>query len=179
MSSKITKKELSRRKFILIGGVAAAGALFLDLIAWSDQNITLTQPNNFAQKKASLTESEFLLLSKFLMNDDALDADISKKLYTFIRKSNADIYSLYEYIRTHKSLNKGSFKSYLQSNKKALKVYTYIAKAWYSGVLTIGKVSMRFTYFDSYMFRLMAGLAPTPGICGGATNYWSEKPNVG
>ncbi|BBH53123.1 sugar dehydrogenase complex small subunit [Fluviispira sanaruensis] len=177
MAAKIVKRELSRRKFFLIGGIAAS-ALLIDKIAWSEQKFTLNQPKDYGQKRASLNDSEFLQLSKLLMNDDLLDAEMSKKIYQFLKKFKAEIYVLYEYIRTHSPLNNKTFKAYLLGNKKILIAYANIMKAWYSGVLIIGKSEMRFTYFDSYMFRLMAGLAPTPGICGGQTNYWAEKPNV-
>ncbi len=177
MTAKKVKWDLSRRTFFLIGGLAAS-ALLIEKIAWSDQQFTLNQPKEFGQKRASLNDAEFLLLSKLLMNEDTLDIEISKKICSFLKKYKSEIYALYEYIRNHSPLNIHAFKIYLLSNKKIHIAYANIMKAWYSGVLTIGKSSIRFTYFDSYMFRLMAGLAPTPGICGGQTNYWSEKPNV-
>ncbi|WP_186644251.1 sugar dehydrogenase complex small subunit [Fluviispira vulneris] len=177
MVTKIVNRDLSRRKFFLIGGIAAS-ALFINKIAWAESQFTLSQPKDYGQKRAHLSDTEFLLLSKLLMHEDSLDIEMSKKIYLFLKKYKAEIYLLYEYIRSHSPLDNQSFKKYLLSNKKILMTYSNIMKAWYSGVLKIGKSAMRFTYFDSYMFRLMAGLAPTPGICGGQTNYWSEKPNV-
>jgi Membrane bound FAD containing D-sorbitol dehydrogenase len=178
MKRKNNRQELSRRRFITIGSIATLGALVLERFSWPDDIEILPKPEYYGQKKPSLNENEFFIFSKYLLNDKELDRDFSKKIYTFFRKSKSEFYDFYEYLRLHPTTESSQIKKYLQENKKFQKAYYQIAVSWYTGVFVLGKSSMRFSYFDAYMFKNIGGLAPTPGTCGGATNYWSEKPSV-
>jgi hypothetical protein len=134
----------------------------------------LTKPKNIGK----INENEFYNFSKFLLNENELDKEFSKKIYKFLANNNNDIYKLYEFIRTHPIYETSLLRKHLQSNKFFQKTYSQIAISWYTGANTLGKLSMRFTYFDAYMFKLIGGFAPTPGTCGGTTNYWSQKPDI-
>lgn len=175
-------KNLNRRNFILLGGTAAAGFLLLNKYSWAQDKFPLPKPQNFGSKNAVLNEEEFFLFSKFLMRDTSLNESFSKKIYSFLQINKAekpelsDLYHLYEYIRTHPSINSSLLREYLLKNHRALKVYSQVVESWYTGVLSIETSSMRFSYFDAYMFKIISGIAPIPGTCGGATNYWSKKP---
>lgn len=176
MKSKDNEKIINRRKFLTIGGTAAAGIFILNKYSWAKDTFLLPKP-----KSSILSEAEFFGLSKFLMQDASLDQTFSKKIYSFLKPHKSemsDLYTLYEYIRTQTSINSTLLKSYLLKNSKSLNIYSHIVTAWYTGALTIGKSSMRFSYFDAYMFKPISGIAPIPGVCGGATNYWSQKPET-
>lgn len=117
-------------------------------------------------------------LSQYLLNENELDKDFSNKIYKFLKQNKNEIYRFYEFIRLHPNNDSSLVRKYLKENKKFQMIYSQIAISWYTGVLTIGKSAIRFSYFDAYMFKQIGGLAPIPGTCGGATDYWSEKPSI-
>lgn len=172
------KPGFTRRRFITLGSITTLGTLFLERFSWSEDFKILPKPQSFGQKKSSLNENEFFIFSKYLLNDNDLDKDFSKKIFTFLKGNKLEFYDFYEYIRSQNIKDSSQIRKYLKDNKKFQKTYSQIAVSWYTGVYVLGKSSMRFSYFDAYMFKNIVGLAPIPGVCGGATNYWSEKPSV-
>ena len=178
MKRKNNNEGFSRRQFISIGSIATLGTIFLEKFTWSEYLDTLPKPQSFGQKKPSLNENEFFIFSKYILNDNELDKDFSKKIFIFLKGTKLEYYDFYEYIRLHPLKDSSQIRKYLNENKKFQKTYSQIAVSWYTGVYVLGKSSMRFTYFDAYMFKNIGGLVPIPGTCGGTTNYWSEKPSV-
>ena len=50
-----------------------------------------------------------------------------------------------------------------------------LVAAWYSGIVTHGKVQELVLYIDAYVWSAMSFTKPM-GMCGGMTGYWSEPP---
>lgn len=50
-----------------------------------------------------------------------------------------------------------------------------LVAAWYSGIVTNGKVQRLVLYTDAYMWSAMSFTKPM-GVCGGVTGYWKDPP---
>jgi D-sorbitol dehydrogenase-like protein len=50
-----------------------------------------------------------------------------------------------------------------------------LVAAWYSGIVTNGKVPRVVLYTDAYVWSAMTFTKPM-GVCGGVTGYWKDPP---
>ena len=50
-----------------------------------------------------------------------------------------------------------------------------LVAAWYSGIVTQGRVDRLVLYIDAYVWSAMSFTKPM-GMCGGVTGYWSGPP---
>ena len=149
-------QTLGRRAFLIVAAI---------LSPWSALRCGAPRPGTAGADALDTSAADFLALSSRLTGRTNLDGAAAA---TYLVAFNADA--------KHRPLLADLVRDGKAETPAHVELENEILTAWYTGTYAIDGVPRVATYAGALMWTIFG--RPSPGICAGATGFWSKPPST-